>query len=136
MFFKKKQKKEEKPTLYGNLFPECPKAAEGTPRATALKNLFEGNVCGEVINDVIYVSYEMNADNGLAILGATAQYDYCVNYIMEDFDDETKFWIAACTLRFVKAGYSERLDEARKIANDIFNSYSDDVLKTKISLLI
>lgn len=135
MFFKKKNKKVEEPTLYGQLFSDCPKVKDGTPRAIALKNLFEGKVCGEVINDTIYIAYEMNADNGLAILGATANYDFSVHYL-KDFDDETKFWLAACTLRFVKGGYSGHLDETRDIAKAIIDDYSDDFLKTKILLLM
>jgi len=134
MFFKKNIKKVEEPVLYGYLFSNCPKTPEGTPRAIALKNLFEGKVCGEVYNDVIYISYETNNDRGLAILGATTHYDYCVNY-MEEYDDEIKFWIAACTLKFVKSGYSDKLDETRNKAKAVFDNYKDDVLKTKICLL-
>lgn len=135
MFFKKKSKKVEEPTLYGQLFPDRPKAKDGTLKVVALKNLFEGKVCGEVINDTIYIAYEMNADNGFAILGATAHYDFSVNYL-EDFNDEEKFWVAVCTLKFVKGGYSEHLDMIRNKAKDIFDSYADDLIKTKISLLM
>lgn len=136
MFRKKKKSKTiVDDSLYGQLFPNRPKTKDGIPKAVALKDLFEEKVCGEVINDVIYVAYEMNANSGLAILGATANYDFSIRYL-EDFDDETKFWVAVCTLKYVKAGYSTRLDEARKMAIDVFNSYPDEVLKTKISLLI
>jgi len=135
MFFKKKIKKIEEPHFQSFLFSNCSKTKDGTPKAIALKDLFEGKVCGEVWNDTIYIAYEMNTDNGQVISGATANYDFSVHYL-KNFDDEEKFWVAVCTLKFVKSGHSDHLDETRNIANIIFNTYSNDLLKTKISLLM
>lgn len=103
-------------------------------RVDILKGVFFSIIPATYWNHLLHIETQMTTEKGEIITGGTATREY---YLEDgDMDWDTKFWIASCLMKYYKRGFSQEMDERLGDAIEFFDSYEDEELKVKLSLLM
>jgi len=99
---------------------------------SVLQDVFNGKVRATFFDHILSVDIMMVTKDGIIINGGSETKDFELTNINPIID----FWICACQLKFLPQGWSDYVDDIRTEALNKIQEYEDQVLVSKVLLLM